>query len=131
MFTADEDSYVTGAATYTSAGNNIELSVYTGLQNASDPTSGTKSAVATMSNVKYEGYYSLKFDTPVKVKKGESFAIVAKITKDSGTVRIYSEYGYSMNGLTYSLKANKGESFYTYNPSYGWYDCTDSGKIIL
>ena len=131
VFTADEDSYVTGAATYTSAGNNIELSVYTGLQNASDPTSGTKSAVATMSNVKYEGYYSLKFDTPVKVKKGETFAIVAKITKDSGTVRIYSEYGYSMNGLTYSLKANKGESFYTYNPSYGWYDCTDSGKNNL
>lgn len=131
VFTADKDSYVTGAAAYTSAGNNIELSVYTGLQNASDPTSGTKSAVATMSNVKYEGYYSLKFDAPVKVKKGESFAIVAKITKDSGTVRIYSEYGYSMNGLTYSLKANKGESFYTYNPSYGWYDCTDSGKNNL
>lgn len=78
MFTADKDSYVTGGAVYTSAGNNIELSVYTGLQNASDPTSGTRSAVATMSNVKYEGYYSLKFDTPVKVKKGESFAIVAK-----------------------------------------------------
>ena len=39
VFTADEDSYVTGAAAYTSAGNNIELSVYTGLQNASDPTS--------------------------------------------------------------------------------------------
>ena len=131
VFTADEDSYVTGAAAYTSAGNNIELSVYTGLQNASDPTSGTKSAVATMSNVKYEGYYSLKFDAPVKVKKGETFAIVAKITKDSGTVRIYSEYGYSMNGLTYSLKANKGESFYTYNPSYGWFDCTDSGKNNL
>ena len=131
VFTADEDSYVTGAAAYTSAGNNIELSVYTGLQNASDPTSGTKSAVATMSNVKYEGYYSLKFDTPVKVKKGESFAIVAKITKDSGTVRIYSEYGYSMYGLTYDLKANKGESFYTYNPSYGWFDCTDSGKNNL
>ncbi len=131
VFTADEDSYVTGAAAYTSAGNNIELSVYTGLQNASDPTSGTKSAVATMSNVKYEGYYSLKFDTPVKVKKGESFAIVAKITKDSGTVRIYSEYGFSMYGLTYSLKANKGESFYTYNPSYGWFDCTDSGKNNL
>ena len=131
VFTADKDSYVTGAAAYTSAGNNIELSVYTGLQNASDPTSGTKSAVATMSNVKYEGYYSLKFDAPVKVKKGESFAIVAKITKDSGTVRIYSEYGYSMNGLTYSLKANKGESFYTYNPSYGWFDCTDSGKNNL
>lgn len=131
MFTADEDSYVTGAAAYTSAGNNIELSVYTGLKNASDPTSGTKSAVGTMSNVKYEGYYSLKFDTPVKVKKGESFAIVAKITKDSGTVRIYSEYGYSMYGLTYDLKANKGESFYTYNPSYGWFDCTDSGKNNL
>lgn len=131
VFTADKDSYVTGAAAYTSAGNNIELSVYTGLQNASDPTSGTKSAVATMSNVKYEGYYSLKFDAPVKIKKGESFAIVAKITKDSGTVRIYSEYGYSMNGLTYSLKANKGESFYTYNPSYRWFDCTDSGKNNL
>ncbi len=131
VFTADEDSYVTGAAAYTSAGNNIELSVYTSLKDASDPTSGTKSAVATMSNVKYEGYYSLKFDAPVKVKKGETFAIVAKITKDSGTVRIYSEYGYSMNGLTYSLKANKGESFYTYNPSYGWFDCTDSGKNNL
>lgn len=131
VFTADKDSYVTGAATYTSAGNNIELSVYTSLKDASDPTSGTKSAVATMSNVKYEGYYSLKFDAPVKVKKGETFAIVAKITKDSGTVRIYSEYGYSMNGLTYSLKANKGESFYTYNPSYGWFDCTDSGKNNL
>ena len=126
VFTADEDSYVTGAAAYTSEGTNIELSVYTDLQNASDPTSGTKSAVATMSNVKYEGYYSLKFDTPAKVKKGETFAIVAKITtKDSGTAKIYCEYGYSMYGLTYNIKANKGESFYM-DPSYGWSDCTNA-----
>ena len=36
-----------------------------------------------------------------------------------------------MQGLTYDLKANKGESFYTYNPLYGWSDCTDSGKNNL
>ena len=131
VFTAQDDSAITGAAVYTAAGTDIELSVYTDLKDKTRPTSGTKSAVATMESVRYEGYYTLQFDAPVKVKKGDTFAIVAKITNSNGSARIYVEYGYSMNGLSYSLKANEGESYYTYNPDYTWIDCTYSAKNNL
>ncbi len=131
VFTAQDNSAITGAAVYTAAGTDIELSVYTNLKDTTSPTSGTKSAVATMESVRYEGYYTLQFDTPVKVKKGDTFAIVAKITNSNGSARVYVEYGYSMNGLSYSLKANKGESYYTYNPDYTWIDCTNSAKNNL
>ena len=128
VFTAEEDSKVNGAAVYTKPDTDIELSVYTDLTNEDSPTSGTKVATATMENVKYEGYYSLKFDSPVSVAKDKKFAIVAKISSDTVTPCMYTEYGYSMNGLTYSLKANKGESFYTYNPNSTWIDCTSKSK---
>ena len=131
VFTAEDASNITGAAVYTAKGTDIELSVYTNLKDKADPTSGTKSATATKENVGYDGYYSLQFDSSVKVQKGDTFAIVAKITDNNGSARIYSEYGYSMNGLTYTIKANNGESFYTYNPDSFWDDCANKNKNNL
>ena len=126
VFTAEDASNITGAAVYTSKGMDIELSVYTGLKDKTNPTSGTKAATAIKENVGYEGYYSLQFDSSVKVQKGDTFAIVAKITNNSGSAMIYSEYSYDMNGLTYTLNANKGESYFTYNPDLFWNDCKDN-----
>ena len=131
VFTAENASNITGAAVYTSKGMDIELSVYTGLKDKTNPTSGTKAATATKENVGYEGYYSLQFDSSVKVQKGDTFAIVAKITNNSGSAMIYSEYGYPMNGLTYTLNANKGESYYTYDPNSFWDDCANNKKNNL
>ena len=125
VFTAGDDSKITGAAAYTAKGTDIELSVYTGLKDKTNPTSGTKVSTATKKNVGYDGYYSLQFTTPASVKKGDVFAVVAKITNNKGSARVYTEYGYSMNGLTYTLNANKGESYYTYDPELFWDDCTD------
>ena len=131
VFTAEDASNITGAAVYTSKGMDIELSVYTGLKDKTNPTSGTKAATATKENVGYEGYYSLQFDSSVKVQKGDTFAIVAKITNNSGSARIYTEYGYNMNGLTYTLNTNKGESYYTYDPDSFWDDCANNKKNNL
>ena len=131
VFTAEDASNITGAAVYTSKGMDIELSVYTGLKDKTNPTSGTKAATATKENIGYEGYYSLQFDSSVKVQKGDTFAIVAKITNNSGSARIYSEFGYNMNGLTYTLNANKGESYYTYDPDSFWDDCKNNNKNNL
>ena len=131
VFTAEDASNITGAAVYTSKGMDIELSVYTGLKDKTNPTSGTKAATATKENVGYEGYYSLQFDSSVKVQKGDTFAIVAKITNNSGSARIYTEYGYDMNGLTYTLNTNKGESYYTYDPDSFWDDCANNKKNNL
>ena len=125
VFTAGDDSKITGAAAYTAKGTDIELSVYTGLKDKTNPTSGTKVSTATKKNVGYDGYYSLQFTTPASVKKGDVFAVVAKITNNKGSARVYTEHGYSMNGLTYTLNANKGESYYTYDPELFWDDCTD------
>ena len=131
VFTAEDASNITGAAVYTSKGMDIELSVYTGLKDKTNPTSGTKAATATKENIGYEGYYSLQFDSSVKVQKGDTFAIVAKITNNSGSARIYSEFGYNMNGLTYTLNTNKGESYYTYDPDSFWDDCANNKKNNL
>ena len=131
VFTAENASNITGAAVYTSKGMDIELSVYTGLKDKTNPTSGTKAATVTKENVGYEGYYSLQFDSSVKVQKGDTFAIVAKITNNSGSARIYSEFSYNMNGLTYTLNANKGESYYTYDPDSFWDDCKNNNKNNL
>lgn len=57
--------------------NNVKytLTIYTGLTDASNPTSGTK-ALEQSGTLTYSGYNTVVLDTPVEVSAGEKFSVV-------------------------------------------------------
>lgn len=127
IFTASEDTYVTAAGFYTTdRGTAYELYVCTGLKDPSDPSSGMMSP-ATSGTEKYPGYHTERLDCPVKIKKGESFSIIAKLSNPEALYPIPVEAAVILceNGMSISsggitkqkLKrsSSEGESFISYN----------------
>jgi len=136
IFTAEKDTYVTAAGFYTTdRGTSYELYVCTDLKDPSDPSSGTMSS-ATAGTEKYPGYHTERLDSPVKIKKGESFSIIAKLSNPEALYPIPVEAAVILceNGMSISsggiskqkLKrsSSEGESFISYNGTV-WKDTKD------
>lgn len=79
VFTAQSDEQIEAAATYiNSPDTDYEITVYTGLTDESDPTSGTPSAV-TKGTSQLTGYITLDLDEAVTVHEGEKFAVAVRL----------------------------------------------------
>lgn len=80
VFTADTDEAITSVGLYTTDNNaEYEITVYTGLTDENSPVSGTP-GVITKGTQKYAGYHTIKLDEAVRIKKGEKFSVVVKLT---------------------------------------------------
>lgn len=80
VFTAESSEYVTAAGFYTTDNNaDYEITVYTGLKDDADPTSGKKSTI-TKGRQRYAGYHTTKLINPVEIRKGEKFSVVVRLT---------------------------------------------------
>ena len=80
IFTAEEDEFIRGAGFYTTDNNTeYEITVYTGLTNPNDPTSGKEAAVIK-GKEKYAGYHTAALAESVPVKEGEMFSVTARLT---------------------------------------------------
>ncbi|MBQ5989933.1 MAG: hypothetical protein IJL67_10605 [Oscillospiraceae bacterium] len=84
IFTAQKDEFITGTGFYTTDNNaEYEITVYTDLKDLNDPTSGVPNKVQCGTE-KYAGYHTIALDDPVKVSKGEKFAVAVGL-KNPGT----------------------------------------------
>ncbi len=84
IFTAEEDCYVTSAMMCTILSNeNYELTVYSGLTDPYDPTSGTPSTSVGGFYVD-AGYHAVELAEPVFVGAGELYSVVVKFSGDVG-----------------------------------------------
>ena len=110
IFTANGYETVKGCGmfTFSSTSNEITVSLYTGLDNESNPTSGTLRESQTFVSNR-EGYYTIDFDGEYKVSPGEKFSIVVKYYNYSGVAMIPYE---SRTSLEYSYGTQAGQSFY-------------------
>ena len=131
VFTADEDVQIDAIGTYfDTPGTDYEITIYTDLSNAVDPSSGTPSAV-TKGSQDLTGYVTIGLDESVDVKAGESFSVVVRlynedsafvIPAESSVVIRERETGDVLRDYTnYSsyeaiqAKMSAGESFYSTN----------------
>lgn len=81
IFTAEETEQLEAVSFYTTdAGTKYEISVYTGLSDKNDPTSGKKLTKTQTGTEPYAGYHTIELDEPVVVTKGEAFSVVVKLT---------------------------------------------------
>lgn len=143
VFTAESDGAMESVMLCnTSNDDKWEISVYTGLTDPDDPTSGTIAAEKTVVFPQI-GYQTVDLDVPVLLHKDEAFSIVAKITGDPQGYHIPCEYAshsewLNEDGSTDSsdgiftidmLKRDfhEGESFYSSNGTE-WFDIYLDGE---
>ena len=90
----------------------LEVTVYSGLQDLNDPTSGTASKTMTL-QLPHEEYQTVPLPEPVFVRKGEAFSVTVKVTGTS--VKIPCEI--AQDGFRF-IKEKDGY-FYTYGYGHG------------
>lgn len=79
VFKADETVQIEAVSTYIGQpGTEYEITVYTGLTDMEDPTSGVRSGT-TRGVCRLTGFQTIDLDADVIVNEGESFAVVAKL----------------------------------------------------
>lgn len=62
----------------------LEIKVYKNLKDTLTPTSGELCATEKLT-VKHPGYYTVELSSPVRIEKGEFFAVAAEITEGSNS----------------------------------------------
>ena len=125
VFTANGYEKVKGAGFYTfnNASYTCTVSLYTGLTDSANPTSGTLRETKNLSCTK-KGYYTADFDGEYDVEPGEKFAVVVKYNNTSGSAFIPYENLYTTD---YTYGVEEGQSFYSGTLS-NWKDVTDDDK---
>jgi C1A family cysteine protease len=119
VFTAQAEEDITAVAFYTPSMNaGYKISVYKGVGNT--PVSG--SALSTKSgSISIPGYHTITLSQPVRVKQGEKFSIVVKLTTPGNNYPVAIEYPYA--GFSSRATARSGES-YVSSTGVVWTDLT-------
>ena len=128
IFTAEKDEYITGAGFYTTDNNaSYEISLCTGLLYDTDPTSGTQSSI-TAGTERFAGYHTVTLNEPVKVKKGEKFAVICRLENPQNYYPVPIEASVSFMGYECGVSdrlinrtTEQGESFISSNGT-NWRD---------
>ncbi len=119
VFTAQEDELLTGISFFVEEnegkGTDYTVNVYTNVKE-STAVEGTQCA-QIKGNVRYDGYYTVKMPSQIRLKKGERFSVEVSLRSDNGKNYFVVEDA--------GCKAEKGQSYY-YSTSKGWQDCTDT-----
>lgn len=140
IFKADNAEDVKAVSTYiVEPDSSVEVFVYTGLTDLSDPTSGTLSAHMTEENVPITGYYTFPLDDYARVESGEYFGVVASVYSENNPYIIpvetamyvenedtgfKADVGGSTSESNISFFTGKGESFFSPD-GVNWSDTTD------
>ena len=118
-------------------GTEYEISVYTNVDPAKGPTSGTKRSAATTDGTIYlDGYYTVDLKEAVEIEADEYFSVIIR-RNDAKTVCYEAEYVYSSdrymnNGVSFTADAQSRQSFYSPNGS-AWNDAAENncGNFVI
>ncbi len=100
-----------------SNGVDYTLTIYKGLSDGNDPTSGTKMLEQT-GTLTYTGYNTVKLNSPIAVSPGEKFSVVW--TFDSSTA-LYVDYEYINGNWLQMTTEEKSQTSFRMTSSYTTY----------
>ena len=144
VYKAENDMDITALATYIiNPDTDYEVTVYTGLTDPADPSSGTPSDV-TKGSYSLTGYFTIDLDEPVTVAEDEYFSVVVKLSCENSNYVLAAEEtlsGYdSENDREYGVLdeisydnivkySGSGQSFYSADGE-SWSDTTAESYIL-
>lgn len=111
VFTATGDQKVAAASFY-ATGANSKYRLYV-VKNFENEDSFTDRQLVAEGSLDQGGYYTIDFDTPINVDKGERYAIVLYIETPESTHPLAMEYDSGDDSLA-SVDLTDGESYFSY-----------------
>ena len=133
VFTAEGDEQLAAVAfSNEDAGIDYTLQIYTGV--SSNPTEG-RLAATQMGTFDYAGYHTVKLDTPVRLKAGETFSVVFTLDNrygDTTTVPI-DEAGYHdiPDWVWWYHPVRMGTSFWWGHENGIWVDVSEAANLRI
>ncbi|RPI79439.1 MAG: surface layer protein B [Desulfobacteraceae bacterium] len=110
IFTSTGRHAIAAVGFYTNDANTAySIYIYTGVT-AGQPTSGTLAATKTGTNI-YQGYYTVKLDTPISLTNGANFSIVIRFVNTVYKYPVPLEY--IEDGYSSAATSHTGESFFS------------------
>lgn len=132
VFTSDGEKTLKAVSFYLLSPNmHYSIQIYKNISNDSNPTSGTPVfEVSQNGNRDLCGYYTVKLDKEVVLKKGEKFSIVICLKRPQGgnvfiPMETTEDVGYSVTAFSES-----GQSF-TSADGLNWNDRKNSGNVRI
>ena len=119
IFTSSGTEYLSAVSFYTAVPDApYQVSVY--LDTHQDPVSGS-SATTLSGTIPQPGYHTIRLTDPVRLKAGQRFSVVVKLTTPGYNYPVAMEYPYS--GFSSRASAQPGESYVSSNGNT-WTDIT-------
>jgi len=120
IFTAKSNEVLKAVSFYTTDSNcNYEIYIYTNPD--SSPVSQTGHVLAQSGTIPFAGYHTVPLNSGVKLKTGQKFSVVMKLTTPEYNFPVALEY--PISGYSSKATANAGESFISYDGTE-WVDIT-------
>ncbi len=119
VFTAQSDELLTDISFFVEEnegkGTEYKVRVFKDVKSSS-PVDGIECADIEGS-VQYDGYYTVKMPSEIKLAKGEKFSVVVSLKSNNGKNYFLAEDS--------SCKYEKGQTYF-YSAEKGWQDCADT-----
>lgn len=107
VYTAENDQLIKAVGMY-AVGKDTDYSIYVIPSFESEQSLNKRGEANTEGNFKNSGYYTVKLNEPVKIKKGEKFAVVVKVNTPNSKRPVAVEYVSSYQTETVDLKDGEG-----------------------
>ena len=123
VFTAQKSEQLNAVSFYTYDQTNINynVSVYLMAVDSSNPTSGTKVADLSGTQV-YSGYHTVELSTPVNLTKNQKFSVVLTLSKSGSGAKMLFEQNWTESGQLNSSSISAGQSYLKNNYTNSWTD---------
>ncbi|MBO4266196.1 MAG: InlB B-repeat-containing protein [Lachnospiraceae bacterium] len=121
IFTVNGNAEILDAVYFSTHSANVDytIDVYTGVSSGK-PTEGTHVVKGQTGTTTYAGGYTIELNTPVDLKKGDTFSVIISIPADA-TLDIESTTTDNYNTTAYTVS---GRSLYSFGKTW-----TDSSKV--
>jgi C1A family cysteine protease len=117
------------AVSFYATGDNTTYEIYV-VENFKNTSSFNERKLLTKGKIKFSGYYTIDFNENIVMEKGQTFAVVVKITTPGESYPVAIEY--KADEYTANVIIEDGEGYISYNGDY-WQSTekTQNSNVIL
>ena len=110
---------------------NYSIQIYKNISDPANPASGTAVLdIPITGKTKYVGYYTIPLNQNIEIKKGDTFAAVITLSKDTKeNINLFCDKSSTYSWIEFHSACENNQSFYKTSEESEWMDLADSGLV--